>query len=375
MKVRAGTAILMITMGLDCINAQNLSPLYFSGSTKQEGKACLIRKYTANLAMDTQYPVNMEGFYKITAHRLDSIAVSLEAEVSSRYQQSCIELLKAWPFDEDGNVIMAEKDLDAEAERAKGLQAVEWLRRKAGELRYRYRTVNKFSFFPVRNTTDAELYHQYNSDTNEIGLKNVRLGVQSATGQYSFYTDFYSDYFGPVAVGVGTLLGIGSRDEEDTSFSESGVQETSAMNRLLFGGGNVVIHLAYPVMYWTKPDQKLDFRVRLQPRLGFDIPDLGAQTFTYAMNLDMGVYSTLNYTGLKENMGIVVEFKSSLITGNSRFYENLGREHNQNPIVLNQLSFGLKLGKKFQITWIRYWDTIFEKSSQPSILSFSMAVN
>ncbi len=370
MKVRAGTAILMITVGFDCINAQNLSPLYFSGSTKEE-KASLIRKYTANLAMDTQYPVNMEGFYKITAYRLDSIAVSLEAEVSSRYQQSCIALLKAWPFDEEGNEIMTNTDREAEMERAKGLQAVEWLRHKANELRYRYRTANKFSFFPVRNATDAEMYHGTVNDSQTIGVRNIRLGLQAVSGQYTFYTDVYNDYFGAVAVGVGTLLGVGKIPKEDEEVSQLENQEASAVNRLLFGGGNVVIHATYPIVYWNKPDHNMDFRVRLQPRLGFDLPELGTQTTSYAMNLDVGMYSTLMYTGLKENIGVVVEFKTGAITGNREFYNNLG-EGDERVILLNQLSIGLKLGKNIQITWMNYWSNEFKKPESASLLSMSM---
>ena len=39
----------------------------------------------------------------------------------------------------------------------------------------------------------------------------MRLGMQSVTGQYTTYTDVYNDYFGAVAMGVGTLLGVGKK--------------------------------------------------------------------------------------------------------------------------------------------------------------------
>lgn len=371
MKVRAGTAILIFTAGLDCLTAQNTSPMSFYSNNVRDSQLAMVRKYTAALSMDTQRPINMDGFYKITSTQLDSLALLLETEVSSRYQQKCLEILKSWAFEDNGVATFGEETAEADLERAKGLSAVKWLRIKAREIRYKYRTTNKLSILPVRNATDAEMYHGPGNDSNNIGMRNMRLGMQSVTGQYTFYTDVYNDYFGAVAMGVGTLLGVGKSQGDNEAAAQSENQEASAVNRLLFGGGNVVIHASYPLLYWNKSDQNFDFRVRLQPRLGFDLPELGTQTTSYAMNLDMGIYSTLRYTGLKENIGVIVEFKSSAITGNKEFYYNLGTVE-EKLILLNQLSIGLKLGKTFQITWMNYWGNEFKKPASSSLLSLSM---
>jgi hypothetical protein len=370
MKVRTGTAFLIFAAGLDCLTAQNTFPVNYYANNVRDSQLAMVRKYTSALSMDTQSPVNMDGFYKITSIQLDSLASLLETEVSSRYQHKCLEILKSWPFDDKGEAMFGDETAEADMERAKGLSAVKWLRVKAREIRYRYRTANKMSIFPVRNATDAELYQGPGNDSNNIGMRNMRLGMQSVTGQYTFYTDVYNDYFGVVAMGVGTLLGVGKSQEENEDAAQSVNQEASAVNRLLFGGGNVVIHATYPLFLWNKPDQHFDLRVRLQPRLGFDLPELGTQTTSYAMNLDMGIYTTLSYTGLKENIGVVIEFKSSAITGNKEFYENLGKA--EKLIGLNQLSIGLKLGKSFQITWMNYWGNHFKKPVSSSLLSLSM---
>lgn len=370
MKVRTGTAILIFTAGLDCLVAQNTSPMSFYSNNVRDSQLAMVRKYTATLSMDTQSPINMDGFYKITSAQLDSLAQLLEAEVSSRYQQKCLEILKSWAFEDNVIAKFGEETSEADLERAKGLSAVNWLRIKAREIRYKYRTTNKLSILPVRNATDAEMYHGPGNESNNIGMRNMRLGMQSVTGQYTFYTDVYNDYFGAVTMGVGTLLGVGKGQEGDENIAQGDNQEASAVNRLLFGGGNVVIHASYPLLYWNKADQNFDFRVRLQPRLGFDLPELGTQTTSYAMNLDMGMYTTLSYTGLKENIGVVVEFKSSAITGNEEFYDNLGKD--EKLIFLNQLSIGLKLGKAFQITWMNYWGNDFKKPASSSLLSLSM---
>ena len=210
----------------------------------------------------------------------------------------------------------------------------------------------------MRNATDAEMYHGPGNDSNNIGMRNMRLGMQSVTGQYTFIPMFTMIILGS-GHGCGNLIGCWQSQGDNEAAAQSENQEASAVNRLLFGGGNVVIHASYPLLYWNKSDQNFDFRVRLQPRLGFDLPELGTQTTSYAMNLDMGIYSTLRYTGLKENIGVIVEFKSSAITGNKEFYYNLGTVE-EKLILLNQLSIGLKLGKTFQITWMNYWGNEFK---------------
>lgn len=376
MNIKTNIFIFLVSAGVDRGMAQIVPRGWKNEMKENSGNPALIRKYTAGLSFDTQVAIDMDGYYRITARMLDSLAGVLSTDLERNYQLSITETLNQWP-DNEGGLPMWKEDtfMAIDSEYKRGLEAVATLQRMADKMWYRERTSNKFCFFPVRCAMDA-IEHQHSSETevHGVGFKNMKLGIQSEVSQYALYTDVYSDFFGPVSVGLGALVGLGGDDEnENDSFSQA-ASNPAAISRLVAGGGNVVLHMSYPLAYWSKPSQKLDFRMKIHPRIGVDLPTLGNKSSSYAMNLDLGLYSTLTYTGLNDNIGLMVEVKVAGITGNDVFFNQLSLP-DHNMFNLNQVSLGLKLGKSFQVTWIRYWGGIFQNTKQPAILSFSMAMN
>ncbi|MBP6397402.1 MAG: hypothetical protein KBF57_12035 [Saprospiraceae bacterium] len=376
MNIKTNIFIFLVSTGVDRGMAQIVPRGWKNEIRESTANTALIRKYTSSLNFDTQVAMDMDGYYRITARMLDSLARVLNSDLERQYQLSVIETLNQWPATEREIPLWKEDPfLEIEREYNNGLEAVSTLKRMAAKIWYKERTRNKFCFLPVRCAMDA-IEHQHSSETDGQGgsSKNMKLGIQSEVSQYALYTDVYSDFFGPVSVGLGALVGLGGEQEDENDSFSQVASNPAAISRLVSGGGNVVLHLTYPLAYWNKPSQKLDFRIKVHPRIGVDLPTLGNKSSSYAMNLDLGLYSTLTYTGLNENIGLIAEFKLAGITGNDVFFKQLSLSDHR-IFNLNQISLGLKLGKSFQITWIRYWGGIFHNTSQPAILSFSMAVN
>jgi len=376
MNIKTNIFIFLVSAGVDRGMAQIVPRGWKNEMKENSGNPALIRKYTAGLSFDTQADIDMDGYYRITARMLDSLAGVLSTDLERNYQLSITETLNQWP-DNEGGLPMWKEDtfMAIDSEYKRGLEAVATLQRMADKMWYRERTSNKFCFFPVRCAMDA-IEHQHSSETevHGVGFKNMKLGIQSEVSQYALYTDVYSDFFGPVSVGLGALVGLGGDDEDENDSFSQAASNPPAISRLVAGGGNVVLHMSYPLAYWSKPSQKLDFRMKIHPRIGLDLPTLGNKSSSYAMNLDLGLYSTLTYTGLNDNIGLMVEVKVAGITGNDVFFNQLSLP-DHHMFNLNQVSLGLKLGKSFQVTWIRYWGGIFQNTKQPAILSFSMAMN
>lgn len=376
MNMKTNIFIFLVTAGVDHGMAQ-IAPRGWKNEMKENsGTSALIRKHTAGLAFDTQVAIDMDGYYKVTAKMLDSLARVMRSEVERDYQIAITESLVRWPEADPGSNMWNEDTFhNLQTDYKNGLTAVLALKKMANRMRYKNRTINKFCFLPVRNAIDAEEHHLLNIEKRGVGSsKNMRLGIQSEVGQYALYTDVYSDFFGPVSVGVGALVGLDGRGEDDNDSFNQEVSDPAAITRLVSGGGNVVIHLTYPIASWHKPEHKMDFRMKLHPRIGIDLPTLGNSSTHYAMNLDFGIYGTLTYLGLNENIGLVAEFKLAGITGNETFFNQLAIPARE-MFSLNQISLGLKLGKSFQITWVRYWGGIFKQETQPSMLAFSMGLD
>lgn len=376
MNIKTNIFIFLVSAGVDRGMAQIVPRGWKNEMKENSGNPALIRKYTAGLAFDTQVALDLDGYYRVTARMLDSLAGVLNSDLERKYQLSITEILSQWPDTEDGLPLWKEDTfMDIDSEYKIGLEAVSTLKKMADKMWYKERTRNKFCFFPVRCATDA-IEHQHSSETEGHGgsLKNMKLGIQSEVSQYALYTDVYSDFFGPVSVGLGALVGLGGDQEDDNdSFSQS-ASNPAAISRLVAGGGNVVLHMTYPLAYWSRPAQKLDFRMKVHPRIGVDLPTLGNKSSSYAMNLDLGLYSTLTYTGLNDNIGLIAEIKVAGITGNDVFFNQLSLP-DHHIFNLNQVSLGLKLGKSFQITWIRYWSNLVKDNALPSLLSFSMSID
>ena len=124
MKVRAGTAILIFTAGLDCLTAQNTSPMSFYSNNVRDSQLAMVRKYTAALNMDTQRPINMDGFYKINIYPTRQSGKIFGKRGKQQVPAKCLEILKSWAFEDNGLASFGEETAEADLERAKGLSAV-----------------------------------------------------------------------------------------------------------------------------------------------------------------------------------------------------------------------------------------------------------
>ena len=191
MNIKNNIFIFLVSAGVDRGMAQIVPRGWKNEMKENSGNPALIRKYTAGLSFDTQAAIDMDGYYRITARMLDSLAGVLSTDLERNYQLSITETLNQWP-DNEGGLPMWKEDtfMAIDSEYKRGLEAVATLQRMADKMWYRERTSNKFCFFPVRCAMDA-IEHQHSSETevHGVGFKNMKLGIQSEVSQYALYTD------------------------------------------------------------------------------------------------------------------------------------------------------------------------------------------
>ena len=164
------------------------------------------------------------------------------------------------------------------------------------------------------------------------------------------------DQRGALAVEAASDFLYGVRTNVSTVVSETATADSIEQNiqRFLTGGGNGVIGFAYPLFHaasefpsCTPPDQgddpdapasedapkpkksALSFIGILAPRLGVDIPGLGAAKKDVDYSIDVGFQSRLIVSGADGNLNLMAESRLAVVPfGSRQFYDGIGRAKN-----------------------------------------------
>lgn len=108
------------------------------------------------------------------------------------------------------------------------------------------------------------------------GLDQASVTAGGETG--AIYTDLLTTYFGPLRANLGTMVSAtGTTDGEDENANQV-VDAREAIQRLVSGGGNIVLGVQIPMIRWHAPSVNgFDFIVAGLARGATDVEALGAE--------------------------------------------------------------------------------------------------
>lgn len=319
-------------------------------------------------------------YYSLLAETFEKLSKDKGKEIDKYYafeRQRLLDEMEKNPIDEIKLNRFTSSLEDLEKQMLDDKKIVTKLLNTSKEMDYKARNANKLIFIPVRNAVDAQLYYDYYSkDQKARYLKNSIICFNADGGKASIYNELYADYFGPLRFGVGALIS----NKETKLTDSSGVQnvdstslQIDAVQRLIGGGGNVVINVGYPFLGYNSKDQSLAFKLALAPKLSFDVPNLGTENDDYSVNCDFGFEGSIFYSGVLDILTFYGNVRIAKVFGNDLFYDYLNKDHSS--FYFNQTSLGVALNSTFRISWSFYWGDNFVKDNFPSTISFSVIPN
>lgn len=227
-------------------------------------------------------------------------------------------------------------------------------------------------FIPVKNGLDAKMFFSMDgsgSDTRLMSHNFFSYNTQSE--QLALYSELFSDYFGPVRFGFGALMTSG--------LSESGQLETlspdtqdnqDALQRLLNGGGNSVLSLAYPLIQWRDAAWTRGIRILAVPKYALDIPALGSSAETYSANGDLGIEASAHWAGNNQSIAVFFQTRIGYVMGNSAFKESI---QSKNNFVVSQVNFGIAFRNTIKLSYsIHKINSDDIDGDLPGFISFSL---
>ena len=233
-----------------------------------------------------------------------------------------------------------------------------------------YMTRNKI-VFPVQSSLDAKMFFSMDGSGSDSRLMSHNFfSYNTQSEQLALYSELFSDYFGPVRFGFGALMTSGQ--------SESGEQETlplgtpdnqDALQRLLNGGGNSVISIAYPLIHWKDASCTKGLRILAAPKYALDIPALGSSVDRYSANADLGVEASAHWAGHSQSIVLFFQTRIGYVMGNSAFKKSLQSNHN---FVVSQINFGIAFRNTIKLSYSIHKISNEVGGDLPGFISFSL---
>jgi hypothetical protein len=241
-----------------------------------------------------------------------------------------------------------------EEKRSQDLKDVKFFEKKAKAFEYLQRISETWSWRPVRNAVDAEMYYNGTiKDSKAKFLSNSLLSFSSDGGKASLYNELYADYFGAIRFGFGALISNKQQITDSVTVQNAEGKKEDAVQRLLGGGGNGVINLSYPLLN-VDNGNGFAMKLGLAPKLGLDIPKIGTEKNDYAVNYNLGAEGTIYYSGANDIITIYSTFRFAGIGGNGVFYNNLDKT-DKKVFGFHQVSVGLGITSSFRLSYNHYF--------------------
>lgn len=227
-------------------------------------------------------------------------------------------------------------------------------------------------FLPVKNTLDAKMFFSMDgsgADTRLMSHNFFSYNTQSE--QLALYSELFSDYFGPCRFGFGALMTTGRDDkyERETVIADSQSNE-DALQRLLNGGGNSVMSIAYPLMQWRDHTWSKGIRILAVPKYALDIPALGSSAESYAANADLGIEASAHWAGNNKSIAFFFQTRMGYVMGNSAFKTAI---NSKKDFVVSQMNIGIAFRNTIKLSYsvhsIRNSDI---SGDLPGFISFSL---
>ena len=249
------------------------------------------------------------------------------------------------------------------------LESLRPLRLQARQMQY---IAKRKVWLPVRNSTHARLFFNMDGSGNSAQLMSHSFfSYNTESEQMALYSELFADYFGPVRFGFGALMTTG-QDQSEQLETPPPIDQANqdALQRLLNGGGNSVISLAFPLLQWRDISWRKGIRILAVPKYALDIPALGNTVDTYAANADIGIEANAHWAGYTQHVALFFQTRIGYVMGNNAFKESMKTEDN---FLVSQLNFGIAFRNTIKLSYTLHHISNDQVGKDlPGFISFSL---
>lgn len=231
---------------------------------------------------------------------------------------------------------------------------------------------DNITFLPVRNSLDAKMFFSMDGSGSDARLMSHNFfSYNTQSEQLALYSELFSDYFGPVRFGFGALMTSGPSEAEPRETSLPDIQDNQdALQRLLNGGGNSVLSLAYPILQLRDASWTRGIRILVVPKYAMDIPALGSSAETYSANGDIGIETSAHWAGDNQSIAIFFQSRVGYVMGNSAFKKSIRSKDN---FLVTQMNFGIAFRNTIKLSYsIHSISNDVIGGDLPGFISFSL---
>jgi hypothetical protein len=204
--------------------------------------------------------------------------------------------------------------------------------------RFVYSTKPGSCLFPLDDSSKTSVYW---GKAELAALQNLNASI--STDGFSLYSELVSDYF--VVCGRWLRVGFGGLlSYSDTSKAKDST--SAAIQRLLGGGGNALLHLAAPILFY-RGTGGWGADLVLAPKLTADLPALNADMTKFSGSIDLGVEEWFFISSVHEKFSFFLQGRLSVIVGTDEFHKNLGRSTDFGVVMI---TMGLNINNTIRLT-------------------------
>ena len=200
-----------------------------------------------------------------------------------------------------------------------------------------------FHYFFNTPRSDAYFNVMYSEERSEINfLNNSGFNLGSKSG--SVYTELASGNMSTIRLSLGTMVANSAEETPEESTEEE------AFQRLATKGGNTVLALEYPLIYWSSRDNQYNFISRFIGKATADFPAFGTQTEDFAGSGVASVDFYIDASTTNGDIRLYSNLNLSRVYGTDIYRENLAIENSN--FNFGKLAAGIIIKGKFNLSVI-----------------------
>ena len=169
-------------------------------------------------------------------------------------------------------------------------------------------------------------------------------GVNFGSNSGAVYSELASGVLGVFRLSVGTMVANSSEENKEEEIQDEAYQ------RLASNGGNTVLKVEYPLVYWCAEDNQYNFIGRFLGKAAADFPAFGTKTDDFSGSVSGGVDFYVDGSTTNGEIRLYSNFNISTYKSSEQFKENLGIEKTE--FTFGTISAGLIISNKVNLSVI-----------------------
>ncbi len=222
---------------------------------------------------------------------------------------------------------------------------------------------NQLFYFPIfdwrkdmNKAKLTELFFTNQFSKEKLSALSSSLLNINFNNSASLYTELLSSFIGPGKIALTTQVSSSPETSDTTAF-----EKDAAIQRLIGGGGNLGLAYQIPILS-AHVAKNIQWGSILQPRMGFDVPELSSTLDTATVQWELANQGFLNIYTSSDALSFLVGYKIALVGGNMNYKSIIG----QNTFNYNQISLGITINETFRIVYNDFFGSEFIKENFPS---------